>query len=413
MEENNQAIIHAADRVGSVDAPSVAHIADGSAFENLRGSWNDLLHASASDCVFLTWEWLFTWWKHLSETRKLSLVAVHQNQRLIALAPLALRPAGLGGISPFRSLEFLGTGSVGSDYLDLIVERGKEREALRALATDMIGRKRALDLRQVKVGASLIEDLAGQLGQREGWGMVAQKTDVCPFIPLSGHTWPSYLAALGSQHRYNFQRRLKNLHKQFDVRFEPARTEAERAEALRILIALHHMRWGERGGSDGLHTPSLLSFHEEFSRLAFARGWLRLFVLRLDGKPAAALYGLRYGRVFYFFQSGFDAAYAKESVGLVTMGLAIKSALEEGAEEYDLLHGDEGYKFQWARETRDLARLTLYPAGALGRVHRRAAGLDRVMKRFARRILPKAIAGRIATARRTGAWKGLYAAQPR
>ena len=30
------------------------------------------------------------------------------------------------------------------------------------------------------------------------------------------------------------------------------------------------------------------------------------------------------------------------SVGLVAMGLAIRSAIGEGAEEYDLLHGSRG-----------------------------------------------------------------------
>src|SRR5207245_43184 len=80
------------------------------------------------------------------------------------------------------------------------------------------------------------------------------------------------------------------------------------------------------------------------------RGWLRLSELRLDGRPAASLYGFRYRDTFSFYQSGFDPAYARDSVGLVTMGLAIRSAIEEGAAEYDLLHGDEAYKFQWARE---------------------------------------------------------------
>src|SRR2546427_4482076 len=47
-----------------------------SGFEKLREEWNELLQASASNCLFLTWEWLYTWWKHLSEDRRLFIITV-------------------------------------------------------------------------------------------------------------------------------------------------------------------------------------------------------------------------------------------------------------------------------------------------------------------------------------------------
>jgi CelD/BcsL family acetyltransferase involved in cellulose biosynthesis len=392
---------------------TIETIDDAQAFAQLKAEWNPLLEASSSACVFLTWEWLSTWWKHLSAGRKLSILAARRGSELVALAPLALKPRGWGSLSPFYALEFLAAGSVGSDYLDLIVRHDGEEEALDALSTHLIEKQFNLDLRQLRRGSSSSEALAARLSRRQGWSLVETKTEICPFIDLSGRSWDSYLASLGSQHRYNFNRRLKNLRKQFDVSFEPARTEAERREALKIVIELHLERWSGRGGSDGLHTRALLSFHEAFTRRALERGWLRLFVLRLDGKPAAALYGLRYGRVFYFYQSGFASGYARHSVGLVAMGLAIQSALAEGAEEYDLLHGSEAYKFQWARETRDLARLEIFSPSASGRIYRGAVELNRAAKRLARRVLPKTVAERIAAARRKGEWKELYAAQTR
>jgi CelD/BcsL family acetyltransferase involved in cellulose biosynthesis len=52
------------------------------------------------------------------------------------------------------------------------------------------------------------------------------------------------------------------------------------------------------------------------------------------------------------------------------MGLAIRAAIEEGAEEYDLLHGEESYKSLWASSTRELERIELFPPTAAGRAHR-------------------------------------------
>ena len=62
-------------------------------FDSLRGEWNALLERSSANGVFLTWEWLRTWWKHLAERRKLSILVLRNEGQLVGLAPLAIRPA--------------------------------------------------------------------------------------------------------------------------------------------------------------------------------------------------------------------------------------------------------------------------------------------------------------------------------
>jgi CelD/BcsL family acetyltransferase involved in cellulose biosynthesis len=79
---------------------------------------------------------------------------------------------------------------------------------------------------------------------------------------------------------------------------------------------------------------------------------------RLDGRPAAARYGFRYGRTYYAYQSGFDPAYAGHWIGVISLALSIRSSLEEGAGEHDLLAGNEPYKSRLAPAARELARAT-------------------------------------------------------
>ncbi len=378
----------------------VERIEEPEAFEALREEWNELLEASASNCLFLTWEWLHTWWTRLAEGRRLCILAVRCGQELSAIAPLARRTPAPARLLPFPALQFLGTGTVGSDYLDVIARRGREEEAVSALAAYLAREGLTLELGQLKRG-SCAAALAARLGQH-GWLASDATTNVCPFITLAGHSWPSYLASLGPAHRYNFQRRLRNLQRQYDVRFEAARSEEERRAALALLVRLHNMRWQERGGSEAFQSPALLSFYDEVSRLALTRGWLRLFLLRLDGTSVAALHGYRYHRTFYFYQSGFDPRHAKQSVGLVTMGLAIQHAIEEGAEEYDFLHGDEAYKAHWAREARELGRLEVYPPGRRGLLYRRVTGLSRTSRKAARRLLGDTLADLFTGRRRPG-----------
>ena len=364
-------------------APRVEVISDMAGFTSLRPEWNELLPASDADCLFLTWEWLHTWWKHLAEGRKLQLLTVRRGSQLLAIAPFAVRPRQPGRLLPFPALEFLGTGAVGSDYLDLIIRRGAEEEALQCIAGYLAGRASVVELRQVKAGSRLASRLASQL-QKSGWTASQTITDVCPYLDIAGHSWESYLAGVGPSHRQNVRRRLRRIAASFQVDFQQVRNEAQRRECLPLFAQLHRIRWAEREGSDALNGDGIMEFHEEFTATALQRGWLRLFLLRLDGKPAASIYAFRYGKVFYFYQSGFDPAYAGHSVGLVAMGLAIQKAMAEGAEEYDMLHGDEQYKFLWARSGRDLVRLDCYPPNAEGALYRRAMRLRQGLKRAAK-----------------------------
>jgi CelD/BcsL family acetyltransferase involved in cellulose biosynthesis len=358
-------------------------------FTRMRSEWSELLESSDADSLFLTWEWLHTWWKHLAGSRELSIYAARCGQELIAIAPLAKHPPNLARGRPFSTLEFLGTGPVGSDYLDFIVRQGYETQAVKVLAGVLAAKRLALDWTQLKQSGCAADRIAGCLGD-EGWTVSEARTNTCPFISLEGHTWDSYLATLSAEHRYSFKRKWNRLQQDFAVQLDEVTTEEQCLDAVGLVIKLHDLRWQDREGSDAFCSEALASFHHEWAELARQRGWLRLFVLRLNDKPVACLYGFCYRRVFYFYQSGFDPAFAKYSVGLVTMGLAIKNALEEGAREYDLLHGNERYKSHWCRTSHDLGRLELYPPGGLGRMCRLSVEFGRASKTTLKRLTARA-----------------------
>ncbi len=354
-------------------------------FARLRCEWSELLESSGANCVFLTWEWLHTWWNYLAGGRELSIFMARCGHELIAIAPLAKHPPNLARGRPFSTLEFLGTGQVGSDYLDFIVRKGYEKQSVEVLARVLGAKHLVLDWTQLKQPGCTASRIADRLGD-EGWGVSGATTNTCPYISLDGHTWESYLATLGSEHRYSFKRKWKRLQQDFAVRLEEVATEEQCLDGVNLLIKLHNLRWKDRERSEAFCSEALTRFHREWAELARKRGWLRLYVLRLNENPVACLYGFCYRRVFYFYQSGFDPAFANYGVGLVTLGLAIEKAVQEGTREFDLLHGDEPYKSHWSRNSRDLGRLELYPPGGLGRVCRLSVELGRASKTTVRRF---------------------------
>lgn len=357
-------------------------VTDAFGFASLRPRWNELLRASAADTPFLTWEWLHTWWVHLRGSSALRLIVVRSGDELLAVAPLHLVASPLGW---FSRLELLGTGAAGSDYLDLIVRRGHEDDCLAAIARALRTERLALRFTHLPPSSAAAR-LAAMLGTT-GWTAATADDGTCPVISLAGHTWESYLGTLGSSHRANVRRRIRALEQKFDVRFDAVTGDAERREMLALLAQYSERRWKDQGGSSAFPTPAVRAFQEEATRRALGRGWLRLYVLRLDGRAVAVMYGFLYGGRFYFYQHGFDDQYRDHSLGLVLMGLTIRAAIEEDAREFDMLWGVEPYKFLWARESTVLQRIELFPLHLGGTVHRRAVHAQRGVRRIARRLL--------------------------
>ena len=368
-------------------------IEDTAGLDRLRPEWDALLEASDTDGLFLTPEWLFTWWKHLGDGHRLRVVTVRAGGELVAVAPFVVRPARLDRQPSFRCLELLGSGEVGSDYLDVIVRRGHEAQAVGALADGLASGREVVALRRLRRSPCFAATLASALA-RSGWTVVDGDDESSRFIRFGGASFAGYLAGLGSAHRQAFRRKLRGLERRHRVELERVDGEAGRPAGMAALVALHQERWRGLARSEAFSRPELVSFHEEMSRLALTRGWLRLFLLRVDGAPVAALHGYRYRDVFYYYQSGYDPAFARHSVGLVLLGLAIRSAIEEGVVEFDLLHGEERYKRHWARQARPLHRLELYPPGARGWLYRGATVASRCARRLARAVVSRPRAAR-------------------
>src|SRR5689334_21294906 len=60
---------------------------ENSVFETLKPEWNELLHRSASDCIFSTWEWQSTWWDAYHSGLLWVIACRDDSGRLIGIAP--------------------------------------------------------------------------------------------------------------------------------------------------------------------------------------------------------------------------------------------------------------------------------------------------------------------------------------
>jgi len=219
-----------------------------------------------------------------------------------------------------------------------------------------------------------------QLPSAEGWPELLRgrlwRREASPNLILP-KTWDEYLAGRSANFRQQLRRRKAALAREGDVRIRLADERTLDAD-LDALFALHRARWGV--------SPTDFSdtrFHREIAQKAFARGWLRLWVLELDGRPLAAWHGFHVGSVTSYYQAGRDPAADQYSVGFLLMAHSIKSAIAEGATEYRLGRGDEAFKGRFANGDDELASVVV-ARGAVGESALVAARAARAMRNAVR-----------------------------
>jgi CelD/BcsL family acetyltransferase involved in cellulose biosynthesis len=349
--------------------------------------WHDLLSRSAADVPFLSPDWLLPWWTVFGpqDGRRPMLYTLHDGGRLIALAPLLLRTHWHSCGVPFRRLELWGSGEpeadeICTDYLNLIVESGREAEAAKAFAAELDRRPWDDFVVPLMDGSGPMPELLAAAFRQRGFVASVEQTAEAPFVRLRGD-WEAYLTDLGGRGRYLVRRSVRD----FEAwaagtgHLHEARTEAELAEGAAILHQLHAERW--EGGA--FRSPHFLRFHDLAMRTLLRRGALRLRWLTVRGEPVAALYDVVWGGREFFYQCGRRLDVPKGvRPGTVLLALAIRQAIEAGRSEFDLLSDATRYKRELAPSLRPVVQLRVVRPGLRERLRQALEWGKGVLRRW-------------------------------
>lgn len=328
---------------------TVSEVTDAAALSALEADWASLLARADDPTPFQSFEWQETWWRHHGRGRLWTLVA-HDNGIMVGLMPLHISRYRA---TPLRQVRFLGAPL--SDFQEVLAARGHET-AVRDVFVEHLARQSSrwdlCDFADQRAGTSLT---VGAMPPSLRPLLLHHR--VCPYIALDA-TWDAFAKSLSKNMRANLGRRRRQLAKQFRAEYDLATADTLPA-AMEELFRLHNSRWRRRGVSGAFAGERMQAFHRDVAARFLARGWLKLHRLRLDGETRAAFYCFQLGARVYYYLSGFDMAFGKFSIGNVTMAAAIERAILDGAREFDLLRGDETYKFAWQAKERETLRLVI------------------------------------------------------
>ena len=277
------------------------------------------------------------WWRSVRRARAPLLGASSgRNGELVAILPLHVwRRRGL------PVLRFAGHGP--SDQLGPVCAPLTDPDVADAVGSAVS----AIPYRRFVLLAELVPS-DHRFGQLVGGRTLY--TDESPLLRFDEESWDEFLRRRGANFRQQVRRFPRKLAAVGEVSFRLSSDSSTLDRDLDTLFALHRRRW------QGAETPFLrmAGFHREMAARALERGWLRLWMLEVGGRPVAALYGFRFGGVESAYQGGRDPALARYPLGFILISHAVREALGDGMREYHLLRGGEQYKARFANTDRNL-----------------------------------------------------------
>jgi GT2 family glycosyltransferase/CelD/BcsL family acetyltransferase involved in cellulose biosynthesis len=327
--------VHIAMRAPRPPAAGGAHVEYVESLDAIpRADWERL--AACAGHVFATPEWLGTWWRWYGGARAPLVALVRRGTELVAIVPLQVwRRPGL------PVLRFVGHGP--SDQLGPVCSPLTDPDTADAVASAVA----SIPFRRFVLISELVPRDYG-FGRLVGGR--ALYTEDSPLLRFDEESWDDFLRRRGANFRQQVRRFPRKLAEEGEVSFRLSSEQGALDRDLDALFALHRRRW--RGSETSF--LRMAGFHRETAARALERGWLRLWMLEVDGRPVAALYGFRFGGVESAYQGGRDPALARHPLGFILISHAIRQAYADGVREYHLLRGGERYKTRFANTDRDL-----------------------------------------------------------
>ena len=302
----------------------------------LGPAWSALAASRQPPSVFLTPEWI-------------AVARAHEQAQSITLA------AGDRGIAALAR-EADGTitfaGGQLTDEQDVVARPGYEADVATLVARWIAEQEPPrIRLEYVPEERPTLDAFDAVLTEA-GYRVTRARQTVSPVLDLPA-SYETYVQSLGKKERHELRRKVRRLEGAGPATFRFA-TDAERATVLDRFFTLHRLSRGEK--ADFMNADVERFFRDIADALA-PLDRLHLGVLSFDGADVAVLFGFAIGTVIALYNAAYDPGLASLSVGIISHAWAIREAIARGYTTYDLLRGDEPYKYDLGARDRWLARL--------------------------------------------------------
>jgi CelD/BcsL family acetyltransferase involved in cellulose biosynthesis len=323
--------------------------------DKIADEWNQLLEHSANNIPFLRHEYLTTWWNTLGggewqEGELYVVTARNDNGELIGVAPLFFTK----NLQGKKALMFLGSIEI-SDYLDFIAPKDGLSDFVGALLEHLTGPDappwEVLDWYNLLDDSPTLPAL--EAGAKNlGLKYALEKLQPAPRINLADD-WEEYMMGIQGKQRREIRRKVRRAEGFYaPVNWyivEDEQTLDDEIDAFLDLMAYDPEK--EAFLTDVMSSQMRASVHT-----AFQEGWLQLAFITVGEEKAAGYLNFDYGNTIWVYNSGINFKFQELSPGWVLLAYLIQWAIDHGREHFDMMRGDEIYKYRFGGVDRFVIR---------------------------------------------------------
>lgn len=325
-------------------------------FSKIKDEWNSLLERSVNNEIFLTWEWIYSWWINFKSPQKklLILIGRDKNAKLIGIAPFYKEEIISLKVFKKRVIRFSSSIEVYPDHLDLICEKGFEKTFSRAVFEYII--KKEKDWHEIKLEGieecSIIKRfILEEINKLNNFIIETFPESECPYLKIEG-SFGDYLNSFPRKKRYNIQREKKILLEKENIIFQFANNNNELQKYFDKLVSLHKERAQKKKIKSNFLDSNSLKFHKDLITHLSERGKATISILSKGDNLYASCYCLINSNKYYYYQTGLSSEGESKGAGSVLLSMMIEKAFNEGFKEFDFLRGQENYKYYWTKDSR-------------------------------------------------------------
>jgi len=342
-----------------MDKYSVAVIESIPDWEKTHEQWNNLLAKSKSNNIFLTFEWLFSWWNiFLNDRKKLSILYIYNRNILVGIAPWYIHSIKHG---PFKQkrFEFIGSPEAGSDYLDVICTEGEEINISHILYKYIHnGFKKwdSLYFSDFPANSMFFMNFIHELNN-DGKYYVLKTASYCPTINLPNDI-EEYKSSMTSKRKKKLDWQIHKLNQKGKIT-----TDNIICNGIDNLID-DYFDFYELVRN--INNDKLRYFVKYYHKYLGNKSTIQIITLKQDEIKLASILHLLYGKIKYNYLVATNKNYDKSiSVGEILVYECINNSIKEKYNKYDFLKGEEQYKFKWSNDGERSLSLLYYKFGFL------------------------------------------------
>ncbi len=334
---------------------------------NYTGEWERLLKGvSRSSTIFLTQEWIRTWWHSFGKGHNLSILMLFDKDHLVGIGPLAVfRDVKMG--FPVKTLRLIGSGL--SDHLDFYIKPELQTEGMTemlnyimtSLDWDIMD---IVDIPEDSENVPIINDI---LKNNLLFYSIKQSI-VCPYLRINGCSWDEFYKRQRSKSsRQDLRRRRRRLNSTGTVELKEYKSPEEVKSIFPQLFAVYQKRWDKKNLSISFTGDKERRFYMNLASEYAIIGRLDLLTLEVNGMVIAFSLSSFKDRQFTWLMTAHDPAFDKYFPGeLILIHLLEKVFTAGRFNEFDFTRGDEPYKYKWTDRARNNLRIVAGNRGIRG-----------------------------------------------